>query len=302
MGQRLRTALPPIAGPAMAAVAAAAALLLAAGGPTAAADTGGGSAARPAPAPGGNPARPAPAPPSRIQASCGDGKSSAFPIGARIRGGPAVYRAGAEPQTWLLDLTNSTSGTCTSIHPVVVFTDTARALRPAHLRMEFDAPGGTHPVTLERSDRDETIAVFDGGDAFAGFSVPAGGTTTVKVRLAFAPDAPHGDVLADAALVQRKGEHGDDGDWVGEAGGYRFSVQGPQDEDPVEAGSLAHTGPREWIYGAGAVGALLAGAGLLLGARRLRAPREPRRLRAPHGTPATHVPTDDPDARARRDR
>src|SRR5689334_3613292 len=123
MGQRLRTALPPSAGPAIAAVAATAALLLAAGAPTAAADIGGGSAARPAPAPGGNPARPAPAPPSRIQASCGDGKSSAFPIGARIRGGPAVYRAGAGPQTWLLDLTNSTGATCTSIHPVIVFTD-----------------------------------------------------------------------------------------------------------------------------------------------------------------------------------
>lgn len=294
MGQRLRTALPPGAKTAVAAVTAMAALLLAAGAPPAAADIGTG---------GGSAARPAPAPPSRIQASCGDGKSSAFPIGARIRGGPAVYRAGAEPQTWLLDLTNSTGGVCTSIHPVVVFTDTARALRPAHLRMEFDAPGGTHPVSLERSDRDETIAVFDGGgDAFAGFSVPAGGTTTVKVRLAFAADAPHGDVLADAALVQRKGEHGDDGDWVGEAGGYRFSVRGPQDEDPVEAGSLAHTGPREWIYGAGAVAAVLAGAGLLLGARRLRSPREPRRLRAPHGTPATHVPTAAPESRERRDR
>lgn len=232
---------------------------------------GGGAAGRPAPAPGGLAARPAPALPSRIRASCGDGKAAAFPIGARIRGGPAVYRAGAEPQSWMLDLTNTTAATCTSIHPVVVFTDAARALRPAHLRMEFDVPGATHPVSLERSDRDEIIAVFDGGEAFSGFSVPAGGTATVKVRLAFAPDAPHGEVLADAALVQRKGEQGDDGDWVGEAGGYRFSVEGPQDDDgTAEAGSLAHTGPREWIYGAGAVAALAAGAGLLIGARRLR--------------------------------
>ncbi|MET9606110.1 hypothetical protein ABZZ17_13710 [Streptomyces sp. NPDC006512] len=221
----------------------------------------------------GGGARPAPALPSRVEATCGDGKSTAFPIGARIRGGPPVYRAGGGAQTWLLDLTNTTNGECTAIHPVVVFTDKARALRPAHLRMEFAAPGGPHPVSLERTDRDEIIAVFDGGDAFSGFSVGAGGTVTVTVRLAFAPDTPHGEVVADAALVQRRGDHGDDGDWVGEAGGYRFSVEGSQ--DPAEAGSLAHTGPRDhdWAYGAGAVAALTAGGGLLLGARRLRGPR-----------------------------
>ncbi|AZM89314.1 MULTISPECIES: hypothetical protein [Streptomyces] len=231
------------------------ALLLALGAPTATADIGNGGGARPAPAL-----------PSRAHATCGDGKATAFPIGARIRGGPAVYRAGAGPQSWLLDLTNTTSGTCTAIHPVVVFTDPARALRPAHLKMEFDAPGGPYPVTLERSDRGEIIAVFDGGSRFSGLSVPAGGSATVKVRLAFAPDAPLGEVVADAALVQRQA---DDGEWVGEAGGYRFTVQGPQ--DPAEAGSLAHTGPREWAYGGMAVAALAAGGGLLLGARRIRA-------------------------------
>ncbi|MFJ4774864.1 hypothetical protein [Streptomyces sp. NPDC088762] len=224
--------------------------------PTAAADIGAGGGARPAPAL-----------PSRAQATCGDGKSTAFPIGARIRGGPAVYRTGGEPQTWYLDLTNTTDSTCTAIHPVVVLTDKTRALRPAHLRMEFEAPSGTLPVSLERTDRDEIIAVFDGGDAFPGFTVGPGGSLTVKVGLSFAPDAPTGEVLADAALVQRKG---DDGDWIGEAGGYRFSVEGP--EDPGEAGSLAHTGPGERAYGAGALAALAAGGGLLLGARRLRRP------------------------------
>ncbi|MFE9929488.1 hypothetical protein [Streptomyces sp. NPDC005533] len=230
------------------------AVLVATTAPTAAADIGAGGGARPAPAL-----------PSRTQATCGNGKSTAFPIGARIRGGPAVYRTGGDPQTWYLDLTNTTDSECTAIHPVVVFTDKARALRPAHLRMEFDAPGGTFPTSLERSDRDEIIAVFDGGDAFPGFTVGPRGSLTVKVGLAFAPDAPTGEVLADAALVQRKG---DDGDWVGEAGGYRFSVESP--EDSGEAGSLAHTGPREWAYGAGAVAALATGGSLLLGARRLR--------------------------------
>ncbi|MFE9634843.1 hypothetical protein [Streptomyces sp. NPDC006463] len=217
----------------------------------------------------GGGARPAPALPSRAKATCGDGKSTAFPIGARIRGGPAVYRTGGGPQTWYLDLTNTTDSVCTAVHPVVVFTDKARALRPAHLRMEFDAPGGTLPVSLERSDRDEIIAVFDGGDAFPGFTVAAGGSLTVKVALAFAPDAPTGEVVADAALVQRKG---DDGDWIGEAGGYQFSVEGPQ--DPVEAGSLAQTGHRDRAVGAAAaaVAALAVGGGLVIGGRRLRAP------------------------------
>ncbi|MBT2402634.1 MULTISPECIES: hypothetical protein [unclassified Streptomyces] len=237
------------------------AVLLATAAPSAAADIGTGGGARPAPAL-----------PSRVQASCGDGKSTAFPIGARIRGGPAVYRTGGGPQTWFLDLTNTTGSQCTAIHPVVVFTDKTRSLRPAHFRMEFEAPGGTFPVSLERTDRDEIIAVFDGGDAFPGFTVAAGGSLTVKVQLAFAPDTPLGEVVADAALVQRKG---DDGEWVGEAGGYRFSVDGPEadeEEAPAaEAGSLAHTGrPREWAYGTAAVVALGAGGGLLLGARRLR--------------------------------
>ncbi|KIF04057.1 hypothetical protein PL81_20820 [Streptomyces sp. RSD-27] len=253
-----------------------AALLLSFAAPSADADNGTGGAPRPAPAP----AMPAPAMPSRARATCGDGKSNAFPIGARIRGGPAVYRAGGGPQSWLLDLTNTTGGPCTAIHPVIVFTDPARALRPAHLRMAFEAPGGPYPVTLERSDRDEIIAVFDGKDAFPGFSVPAGGSVTVKVQLAFAPDAPLGEVVADAALVQRKG---DDGEWVGEAGGYRFSVEGPEGpEDPddsVTAGSLAHTGRRDRAYGAGALAALAVGGGLLLGARRLR--RNPHGARPP---------------------
>nr|WSX51708.1 hypothetical protein OG409_23940 [Streptomyces sp. NBC_00974] len=234
------------------------AVLAAVAAPTAAADVGAGGGARPAPAL-----------PSRVEATCGDGKSAQFPIGARIRGGPAVYRTGGAPQAWYLDLTNTTATECTAIHPVVVFTDTARALRPAHLRMEFDAKAGTFPVSLEHTDRDEIIAVFDGGDAFAGFTVGPGGSLTVTVRLAFAPDAPHGEVVADAALVQRKG---DDGDWIGEAVGYRFDVQGPEAETG-EAGALARTGRSHeaWVYGAGAATALAVGGGLVLGARRLRA-------------------------------
>lgn len=244
-----------------------AAVVVVAAAPTASADIGNGGGARPAPAL-----------PSRVEATCGDGKSTQFPIGARIRGGPAVYRTGGEAQTWYLDLTNTTTSECTAIHPVVVFTDPAHALRPAHFRMEFDgpgaaapgaaAPGHALPVSLERTDRDEIVAVFDGGDAFSGFTVGPGGSVTVTVRLAFASAAPRGEAVADAALVQRKG---DDGDWIGEAGGYRFEIQGP-DAETGEAGALADTGRTAgaWAYGAGAAAALAGGGGLLLGARRLR--------------------------------
>ncbi|MFJ3171332.1 hypothetical protein ACIPJK_11205 [Streptomyces roseus] len=265
---RLRKALALCAVPALPALAAVALCA-----PLASADVGNGGGARPAPAL-----------PSRIEATCGDGKSSAFPIGARIRGGPAVYRTGGGPQTWYLDLTNTTNSECTAIHPVVVFTDKAHALLPAHFRMEFQAPGATFPVTLERSDRDEVIAVFDGGEAFSGFAVRAGGSLTVKVSLAFAPGTPAGEVLADAALVQRKA---DDGDWVGEAGGYRFSIEGPEGERG-EAGSLADTGPRNRLYGIGGAASLAAGAGLLLAARRLRARGGPPAADTPRtpGTPA----------------
>ncbi|WP_424213642.1 hypothetical protein ACN20G_17030 [Streptomyces sp. BI20] len=239
----------------------------------------------------GGGANPAPALPSRIEARCGKGVDTAFPIGARIRGGPAVYRMGAEPQSWYLDLANTTDSRCTAIHPVVVFTDRARSLRPAHLRMRFDGPGGSLPVSVERSDRDEVIAVFDGGSRFPGFTVDAGASLTVKVSLAFAPDAPTGEVVADAALVRRAGE---DGDWVGEAGTYRFAVSGPDpsdrgswdgdgDEGRAEAGALAHTGgppasraerdrPRTGPYALAAFGTLTLGAGLLLTSRRLRGP------------------------------
>ncbi|CAM5451016.1 hypothetical protein SAVIM338S_02795 [Streptomyces avidinii] len=234
------------------------AVLVAVSAPTAAADIGTGGGARPAPAL-----------PSRVEATCGDGKSTQFPIGARIRGGPAVYRTGGAPQTWYLDLTNTTGAECTAIHPLVVFSDKARALRPAHFRMEFDARAGTFPASLEHTDRDEIIAVFDGGDAFSGFTVGPNGSLTVTVRLAFALDAPRGEAVADAALVQRKG---DDGDWIGEAGGYRFDIQG-SDAEAGEAGALAQTGrSREaWVYGTGAASALAVGGGLVLGARRLRA-------------------------------
>ncbi|MET9951407.1 hypothetical protein ABZ135_07615 [Streptomyces sp. NPDC006339] len=75
--------------------------------------------------------------------------------------------------------------------------------------------------------------------AFGGFAVPAGGTLTVPVRLAFRADAaPDDDVVVNAAVVQRRG---DDGDWVGESGGYRLAI-GPADPD-ADAGLDPGTAP-----------------------------------------------------------
>ncbi|MFJ7156604.1 hypothetical protein ACIQUQ_16840 [Streptomyces sp. NPDC101118] len=223
----------------------------------------------------GGGAKPAPALPSRIQPKCGDGKSAEFPIGARIRGGPSVYRSGGGAQTWYLDLTNTTRTTCEAVHPVVVFTDRDRALKARHLLMDFTdrGTGRTHAVTLEQSDEDEVIAVFDGGgDGFPGFTIPPGGSVTVTVHLGFTEDAPPGEVVADAALVQRKA---DDGDWVGESGGYRFTVEGPEEPAaPGAAGSLASTGPgtggRDAVLAGAAAVLAVSGAGFLVAARRLR--------------------------------
>ncbi|MER7759535.1 hypothetical protein [Streptomyces sp. NPDC097619] len=232
------------------------------------------AAARPAPVPRdvseGSGPQPAPALPARVQPRCGDGKSTRFPLGARIRGGPPVYRSGGGAQTWYLDLTNSTGDHCRAVHPVVVFSDRDRTLTSDRLRMEFVDRGRVYPVTLEDTDQDEVVAVFDGGGEFPGFALGPQGSVTVPVRLSFTADTPPGELVADAALVQRKG---DDGDWVGEAGGYRFTVENP--EEPVEAGAagaLARTGRTDTLHAlaGGAAGAAAAGAALLLTARRLR--------------------------------
>ncbi|MBO0517558.1 hypothetical protein J0695_38270, partial [Streptomyces beijiangensis] len=86
-------------------------------------------------------------------------------------------------------------------HPVVVLTDRNRALKPGQIRMEFyDADTGRwRPVSFEVTDEDELIGVFD--DGFPGFTVGAGKTLTVKVRLGLTRDAASTEVLASAAVV-----------------------------------------------------------------------------------------------------
>ncbi|WP_406419772.1 hypothetical protein [Streptomyces sp. NBC_00842] len=173
------------------------------------------------------------------QPTCGAPTASDFPITTRIHGGPETYASGGGYGTWFLDLTNSTSKPCGSIHPVLVLTDEDRKLTSDQIQLEFsdpDRPDVPHRVTWETTDRDEHIGVFggDGADTFGGFTVPAGHTVTVQVRMAFTSDTGPNRITAKAAIVQRKqaaGDDGgkktptgDDGDWVGESDDYVFDV------------------------------------------------------------------------------
>ncbi|MEU3659667.1 hypothetical protein AB0E77_07850 [Streptomyces sp. NPDC032940] len=205
--------------PASPCLAAAAALLAASAPATAAAP----------PAPGGSGA-PLPA--------CTAPDDHTFPLTTRIHGGPGAYESGGGFGVWYLDLTNTTSRTCEAVHPVVVLVDERRALEPAQARLEFYDGDRPRPVTFEETDRDELIGAFGGGAgeaAFPGFTVGPGRTLTVKVRLALTSDTAPGEVTANAAVVQRRG---DDGDWVGQSNDYRFRVgAGGTSDEGVDEGA-----------------------------------------------------------------
>lgn len=172
---------------------------------------------------------------------CAGRDASAFPVEARIHGGPASYVPGAAPGTWSLELTNTSDSACRDIHPVVVIVDRGRELRDRQILLEFRDPAAHHwrSVPFTTTDEDEHIGPFgdgtdkdetdkDGTDK-AGFDVPAGRTVSVPVRLAFADDTTPDDITANAAVVRR---HGDDGDWVGDSGDYRFTVTATPFADP----------------------------------------------------------------------
>ncbi|MGW7273085.1 hypothetical protein ACWGH5_21470 [Streptomyces sp. NPDC054864] len=142
-----------------------------------------------------------------------------FPIGTRIKGGPAAYEAGGGFRTWSVELGNTTRGSCENIHPVVVIVDKERELRPRQVQLEFHDGTNWRPVRFERTDRDENVGVFD--DEFPGFTVEAGRTLTVKVRLSFTSEAHSERAVISAAVVQRRA---DDGDWVGESEDYPFGI------------------------------------------------------------------------------
>ncbi|MEU3835027.1 peptidase [Streptomyces microflavus] len=180
------------------------------------------------------------------QPACGDPGAKEFPIETRIQEAPKTYVSGGGYGIWFLDLTNTTDTSCRALHPVLVLNDEDRKLTADQIQLKFSGPGrpGTeHRVTWETTDRHEQIGVFDGGDpgpgsgdsggsddGFLGFTVPAGSTVSVRVRMAFTSDTGPGRVTAHAAVVQRrhqdkaKGGGREDGDWVGESGEYRFVI------------------------------------------------------------------------------
>ncbi|MFR9797442.1 hypothetical protein ACL02U_16255 [Streptomyces sp. MS06] len=187
-----------------------------------------------------------------------------FPIRTRITGGPGSYRAGGGYGTWYVQLTNTTAGACARIHPVVVLADGRRALRPEQARLEFYDGPRAHLVRFTETDEDELVGVFadavggrgatgdpggaDAGggsaepDRFRGFTVGPHRTVTVKVRLAFTADAVPNEVTANASAVQRDG---DDGEWVGQSGAYRFTIrtgQGPGTDTGTGTGTDTDTG------------------------------------------------------------
>ncbi|MEV3928384.1 hypothetical protein [Streptomyces sp. NPDC049944] len=232
-------------------------------------------------------------------AACGDPDGEDFPIGTRIHGGPDTFASGGGYGTWYLDLTNTTSESCHSIHPVLVLTDEDRTLTAEQIQLEFTErahPDEEHRVSWESTERDEQIGVFgsgEQGDDFPGFTVPAKKTVTVEVRMAFTSDTRPGRVTARAAIVQRRtardeaeqaGRTGD-GDWVGESAAYEFAIVESGIEAPGDTGTtkdadggqvpeLARTGQARERWAGLASGALvLAGAAAMIHARRLRAGR-----------------------------
>ncbi|CAM5340312.1 hypothetical protein GCM10010329_36510 [Streptomyces spiroverticillatus] len=212
--------------------------------------------------------------PAALTPTCGDPDSADFPLTTRIHRAPASYRPGGDSAEWALDLANTTDTACPGVHPVLVLTDEARTLRPGDVRAEYHAGGAWHRIPFVRTDRDELIGVF--GEDLPGFAVGGGQTQTVRVRLGFAESAAPGAVVANAAIVQRRG---DDGDWVGQSDDYRFMISNSVDQESsytAGAGSphqLAQSGPSPLLgLGDTAVAFLLGGGALVVGSRRMRTP------------------------------
>ncbi|MFI1397705.1 hypothetical protein [Streptomyces sp. NPDC020681] len=226
--------------------------------------------------PGSHPARTgtrvAP-PPEDRQPTCGKASDPEFPIDSRIHGGPTVHRPGGGLEQWSVDLANTTGETCHNIHPVIIFAGRDPGLTPARFTLEFydDDASRWRAATLETTTEDEVVGVLE-DQGFAGFAVPARATLTVRVRLALDAGTPPNQVTVNAAVVQRRG---DDGDWVGESGDYRFAVL---DDDgsgtSVTRDELATTGTGSLLRLGVALATVLACSGaLVLLARRLRAGR-----------------------------
>ncbi|WP_405569931.1 hypothetical protein OG317_14125 [Streptomyces sp. NBC_01167] len=205
--------------------------------------------------------------------TCGAVAAKSFPIDSRIHGGPPVHHPGGGFEQWSVDLANTTAEPCRNIHPVIVFAARDRGLTPPRVTLEFydEDASRWRPASLETTAEDEVVGVLDDG-AFAGFAVPARATLTVRVRFALTADTPPNQVTVNAAVVQRRG---DDGDWVGESGDYRFAVM---DDDgsglSVTRDELATTGTGALARLGMALGTIVLGSAVVvLASRKLRTGR-----------------------------
>ncbi|MFI2299812.1 hypothetical protein ACH5AL_13360 [Actinacidiphila glaucinigra] len=185
-----------------------------------------------------------------IVAAAPQAAAEAFPVTARLLGGPHTYTAGAGPREFRVELENTSRERLRDVHPVLVFVDRGRRLTADQILLEYrvadpvakagNARGGSwRPVAVQHTDNDENIAVV-GGENGPGTTLPSRRKVSIALRLRFTAPAPAGRVTASATIMERRGE---DGDWVGESEGYDFDVvpsrdatTGPQSPRPGRTG------------------------------------------------------------------
>ncbi len=222
------------------------------------------------------------APPADRAPVCGSSAQAGFPINSRLFGGPSGYPPGLVSSPFSLELTNTTSGDCRDVHPLVILVDRDGRLTPRQFALRYAPPGGGwRAVPFQTTDRRENIGI-PGGQNGPGLTVPAGRSVTVRLQLWFAPGTPADRVVLSATTMQRRGA---DGAWVAESNHYAFDVVPPP---PV----LADTGAtaRDRAVPAGlaglAAGLVALGAALVAAARR----RGPARRRRAGGGAGGFVP------------
>jgi len=190
------------------------------------------------------------------RSGCDDPGARVPPIGIRVHGGPGTYASGGGYGTWFLDLTNTTDRMCRDVRPVLVLVDEERKLTAEQIQVMFcepDRPDMEHRVRWKTSGV-EHIGVIGGEDAdtgeygadgfggFDGFTVPAGRTVTVPVKMAFTSDARPGRLTVGAAIARAPGARDggagraggtdeDDGTWGEVSGSYSFAIVGDGEKE-----------------------------------------------------------------------
>ncbi|MBY8887941.1 hypothetical protein K7472_24320 [Streptomyces sp. PTM05] len=205
------------------------------------------------------------APPADGAPLCGDPAATGFPIASRLYGGPDAYTAGDDPSSFSLELRNTTDAACRDVHPLVLLVDRYRTLTPGGFRLEYARAGTWSAVPFETTDHAENIGI-PGGENGPGYTLPAGATVTVPLRLRFLDDAPADQVVVSATAMQRRGA---DGAWVGESNHYTLDVLRPAPELAATGGRDRRVPPAAlWTVGLLSVALVTIGAALVAASRR----------------------------------